>query len=155
MRQLIIPLCIVFSAGACLAWAQAPANPQKRSVPAPQIKLVRSVIPSYPVDAGKEMFNTYCGTCHGEDGRGFGPAAPALTMNVPDLTLLSARNGGNYPKYRVLTALSRQSEFHGQSASDMPDWYPAFASLDRTCPLRSVLRARNISRYVETLQAKK
>lgn len=38
--------------------------------------------------SGKEMFKTYCATCHGEDARGHGPATAALKVAPPDLTLL-------------------------------------------------------------------
>jgi mono/diheme cytochrome c family protein len=35
------------------------------------------VTPTNPA-SGKEMFDTYCAVCHGTDGKGSGPAAPAL-----------------------------------------------------------------------------
>lgn len=99
------------------------------------------------------MYVSYCASCHGEDGTGNGQAAPALNKAVPDLTLLAAHNKGTYPHFQVLTALSKFSESHNSGVhSDMPDWYRAFMSLDRSYPMRADLRAYNISRHVETLQ---
>jgi mono/diheme cytochrome c family protein len=40
---------------------------------------------------GRENFTAYCAVCHGVDGRGNGPAAPAMKVPVPDLTTLAAR----------------------------------------------------------------
>ena len=35
---------------------------------------------------GKQMYSSYCAPCHGVDGRGHGPVAPALKMQATDLT---------------------------------------------------------------------
>ncbi|WP_109484889.1 c-type cytochrome [Occallatibacter savannae] len=116
-----------------------------------KIKMVR--ITPHPVDAGKAMYNSYCASCHGEDGKGYGPATPALSKGAPDLTLLAAHNQGRYPKYKVITALSKFSESHHiGTTSEMPDWYKAFVSLDSTNPIKADLRAISISRHVQTLQ---
>jgi len=155
MRHLTISLCMALSAAACLGGSQAPLTSQAQQTTTPvRLKMVR--ITPLPVDAGREMYSTYCATCHGEDGKGFGPAAPAIESGVPDLTLLAAHNGGIYPKYHVTNALSRFSESHQiGTRSKMPDWYKAFVSLDRTCPARAGVRASYISKYVATLQATK
>ena len=48
-------------------------------------------VPANPTSAGsgKEMFDAYCASCHGVDGKGNGPAAPALKKQPADLTLLA------------------------------------------------------------------
>src|SRR5579863_7414040 len=57
-------------------------------------------IPVSPTSAasGREMFNTYCAACHGKEGRGDGPAAPALKKAPADLTTIAARNNGKFPE---------------------------------------------------------
>lgn len=35
---------------------------------------------------GKELFNTYCTTCHGENGKGDGPLAATLNVKPKNLT---------------------------------------------------------------------
>lgn len=156
MKQLVFPLCFVLSAGVCLGWSQAPipqGSPALTHQPAPPIKIKRVVIPPIPADAGKEMYVSYCASCHGEDGKGTGLAAPALSRPVPNLSLLSAYNAGRYPRYRVFTALSKFGESHQAGTKwEMPDWHKAFVSLNPACPMLADLRARNINDYVESLQ---
>src|ERR1700758_384995 len=53
-----------------------------------------------PVE-GAKIFRYYCAACHGADGRGHGPASVALKDAVPDLTLISQRNGGKFSYQRV------------------------------------------------------
>ena len=152
MKQLTISLCIALSAAACVAWSQTPTKSQTQQ-PAPSVKIKTVPITRLPVDAGKEMYSSYCANCHGEDGTGSGPAAPALSKGVPDLTLLAKQNGGQYPKYKVLTALSKFSESHYVGThSEMPDWHTAFVSLNRSCPYLADERARNISQHIQPLQ---
>ena len=50
---------------------------------------------------GAELFYTYCSTCHGEDATGAGPMTEILNTAPPDLTVLSAANGGDFPRVRV------------------------------------------------------
>ena len=152
MKQFTIPLCVLLSAAACLGWSQTAAKNQTQQ-PAPSVKIKVVPINRLPADAGKEMYSSYCASCHGEDGKGYGPAAPALSKGVPDLTLLAAQNKGQYPKYKVLTALSQFSESHYLGTrAEMPDWHTAFVSLDRSCPFKAHVRAMSISKHIETLQ---
>lgn len=147
-------LCLVLSAGACLGWSQEPSKGQAQRR-TPQMKLKMTRIRSLPVEAGKEMYNSYCAACHGENGKGYGPAWPVLSKGAPDLTVLTLQNQGRFPKYKVTTALSQFGESHQLGTrAEMPDWYKAFVSLDRTCPFRAGVRARSISNYVETLQVR-
>jgi mono/diheme cytochrome c family protein len=57
------------------------------------------------LDPGARLFGLHCAVCHGEDARGNGPMAPALTTMPPDLTRLAARNGGTYPATFVARTL--------------------------------------------------
>jgi mono/diheme cytochrome c family protein len=160
MKHRIILVPLVLSAGACLSWSQASIKSQATAgTPAqsiPQIKLRYTTIKPHPTTAGKEMYVSYCASCHGLDGNGNGPAAPALSRPVPDLSSLSANNHGRYPKYRVLTTLSKHGEPHwAETTSQMPDFHRALVSLDRTCPMLAGVRAQSISKYVETLQVAK
>ena len=55
-------------AGLAVLGAQPNQNTEVKKVPAPHIR----------ADSGARMFKGYCAACHGLDGKGDGPAAPAL-----------------------------------------------------------------------------
>jgi mono/diheme cytochrome c family protein len=53
------------------------------------------------VGTAERDFRLYCSNCHGESGRGDGPKTFGLSGPAPDLTGLSERNGGEFPKERL------------------------------------------------------
>lgn len=55
--------------------------------------------------SGVALFRADCATCHGLSARGEGPMASVLAVEMPDLTLLSARNGGVFPLARVVAVI--------------------------------------------------
>ena len=50
---------------------------------------------------GRDLYGFYCAACHGRDGRGGGPAVPALRTRPADLTTIASRNQGLFPRKRV------------------------------------------------------
>ena len=52
--------------------------------------------------AGKPLYDAYCVACHGASGRGDGVLAADLDVAPADLTLLSQRNGGTFPRDHVM-----------------------------------------------------
>lgn len=69
---------------------------------------------------GRALFDQYCVSCHGAEGRGDGPAAATLD-NVPaDLTRISARNGGSFPMVRVMSVIDGYTR-RGDRSSVMPE----------------------------------
>ncbi|MBV8357584.1 MAG: hypothetical protein JO189_06555, partial [Deltaproteobacteria bacterium] len=57
--------------------------------------------PSGIVTTPQLDFRRYCAQCHGMDGTGDGPVAPALKKKPANLTLLSKNNGGVFPEKEV------------------------------------------------------
>ena len=55
---------------------------------APPPKVVKKSATSISSVAGADTFREYCAVCHGIGGRGNGPAASALKVPPPDLTML-------------------------------------------------------------------
>lgn len=53
------------------------------------------------LQAGKELYDILCATCHDFDGRGDGPMTEFLTVQPTDLTLLQTKNDGVFPTFRV------------------------------------------------------
>jgi mono/diheme cytochrome c family protein len=104
--------------------------------------------------SGKETFLKYCASCHGEDGRGNGPAATALKPPPSDLTTLSKRHEGKYPEGYVsaLVKFGRNLAAHG--SLDMPVWGSRFKELD---PVRDPTGQQHVDEvvaYIRSLQAK-
>jgi mono/diheme cytochrome c family protein len=56
------------------------------------------------VQAGHDLYMTYCWQCHGAYASGNGPMAEMLAIPTPDLTRLAANNNGVFP----LEAVARQ-----------------------------------------------
>jgi mono/diheme cytochrome c family protein len=105
--------------------------------------------------AGRDLFEFYCASCHGRDGKGGGHVASALKVPPPDLTTLAQRNHGTFPAARVEAIIKGDQRLpptaHG--ASDMPVWGPIFRGLDRREAVNAA-RIENIVKYLESLQAK-
>ena len=94
---------------------------------APLFALVACVAPPQ-VEVGRALFAENCVACHGPRGKGDGPAASALSKTPPDLTTLSARNNGVFPRLYVMGVIdgynrrvdphSVMPEFGGQMLND-------------------------------------
>ena len=103
--------------------------------------------------SGRDLFEFYCASCHGRDGNGKGPVAPALRVPPPDLTRIAARNDGVFPKARVealLTGDQNMPPAHG--SSDMPVWGPIFSALDSNDRMNRV-RIANLVEFIASIQA--
>lgn len=110
------------------------------------------------VQAGRDIYMTYCWQCHGPDATGTGPMAEMLAIETPDLTGLAARNGGVFP----LEAVARQID--GRDAvlahgGDMPIFGP-FLDSDKSValqlpsgqPMMTGLPLANVIIYLQSLQ---
>jgi mono/diheme cytochrome c family protein len=75
---------------------------------------------------GSSVYRTYCSVCHGPEAKGDGPLADSLRFLPPDLTLLARKNGGTFPKQRVLRTVDGRNPVKGHGGPDMPVWGDAF-----------------------------
>ncbi len=103
---------------------------------------------------GGEMFKAYCASCHGTDAKGGGPAAQAIKMKVPDLTQLAMKNGGNFPFEHVSQMILGESLVTAHGSKEMPVWGPTFLSMDQRSQATVKMRAKNLTQYIEGVQAK-
>ena len=104
--------------------------------------------------SGKEMFMSYCASCHGKDARGNGPAAASLKSLPADLTGLSKRNGGKYPADKVTSILRGQANLVPHGDQEMPVWGPVFWRMSGGHEEVVQQRIANLNRYLESQQAK-
>ena len=105
--------------------------------------------------AGRDLFEFYCGSCHGRDGKGGGHVAPALKTPPPDLTTLSQRNRGTFPAERVEDVIrgGKPASTPAHGSSEMPVWGPIFKGLDNRNEVNEE-RINNLVKYIESIQAR-
>ena len=104
--------------------------------------------------SGKDMFVSYCASCHGKDAKGDGPAANALKQLPADLTTLAKRNGGKYPSDKVTTILRGQAKLMAHGDQEMPVWGPVFWRMSQGREEQVQMRIANLNHYLESLQEK-
>jgi mono/diheme cytochrome c family protein len=106
------------------------------------------------VASGKKTYMEYCASCHGENGKGPGPAASALKTPPSDLTTLAKRHAGKFPEDYVseIVRLGKPIQAHG--SSDMPVWGPIFNARDKFNEVTVKQRIKNLCAYLTTLQEK-
>jgi hypothetical protein len=88
------------------------------------------------------------------NGKGDGPAAAALKMPPTDLTVLSKNNNGKFPDAHIVAVLQYGAEIPSHGSAEMPVWGPILGKMDKANPELKQIRISNLSRYLETLQAK-
>jgi len=124
--------------------AQQAAKPTVKKVPA-----------TYTSPAsGQEMYVSYCASCHGKDGKGQGPAAPAMKTVPTDLTLLARKNKGTFPSEHFAAILTGKTAVTAHGSQDMPVWGPIFWKLSQGHQAEVQQRVYSLNKYVESLQQK-
>lgn len=106
---------------------------------------------TFSLDPG-EMYRTWCASCHGEKGRGDGPAAAALKTRPADLTQLAKKNGGKFPTERVRSYIEGTATVSAHGSREMPVWGTFFKNMGGE--IGTTYRVISLANYVESLQAK-
>ena len=116
-------------------------------------KVVIPITKTTPVN-GKVMYVNYCAPCHGVDGQGAGPVASELKASPTNLTVLSRNNHGKFPDTHIVTVLQDGSDTPSHGTVEMPVWGPILGKMNVSNPQDRLLRVSNLSRYLESIQAK-
>jgi mono/diheme cytochrome c family protein len=77
-------------------------------------------------DWGKGLYLRLCASCHGESGKGNGPAAVALKTPPADLTQLSKKHGGTFPRAEVMQYIDGERPVSAHGPRQMPVWGQVF-----------------------------
>ena len=110
------------------------------------------VIPSM---YGRDLYEFYCASCHGRDGKGGGPVTPALKTQPPDITKLAIHNGGVFPRARIEAIVTGRADplLAAHGSREMPVWGPIFRGLDRDEAVNRT-RIANILDHLASIQVR-
>jgi mono/diheme cytochrome c family protein len=100
---------------------------------------------------GADLFRFYCSNCHGLDGKGR-PSRSELRVPPADLTTLSRRNNGKFPRERVFDRIKHGDAVpsaHG--TTDMPVWGAIFRAFESSEEMVDA-RLENLLGYLESIQ---
>ena len=137
-------VALLLGIAVCARLSVAAQEKSKANVSAP---------PATPITAGQDTFRAYCASCHGLDGEGDGPAAPALKNKPTDLTQLSKRYGGKFPSAMVESAIQGDQFTLAHGSREMPVWGEAFRTTNRDKALVAI-KVHNLTLYIESIQQK-
>jgi hypothetical protein len=102
---------------------------------------------------GPDLFRAYCAPCHGADGKGGGPVAPALKASLPDLTTIAQRHGGVFPEKRIEAVIAGDEMIIGHGSREMPVWGPIFHQVEYDRDYGNI-RMKNLVNYLKSIQQK-
>jgi hypothetical protein len=105
--------------------------------------------------SGRNDYQTFCSSCHGDSARGDGPFAKSLKKSPADLTQLANRNGGVFPTANILKIVDGSQPVDAHIDPAMPKWGEVFAkSRESEGRENAAARIRTLVTYLETIQAK-
>ena len=109
-------------------------------------------------DLGRGDFMTYCSACHGVSGIGDGTVAEFLTLTAANLTQMSLKNGGIFPRQRAIEVIDGRAQVSVHGERDMPvwgDWFKFEADADGgDAKAEKIVRERidALVTYLESIQ---
>jgi mono/diheme cytochrome c family protein len=119
-----------------------------------QQPVVKQVAPKATASvAGKDLFHQYCAVCHGPDGKGGGPAAPAMKSHPTDLTQISRNNGGKFPEDKILQVLQGDTAVTAHGNQAMPVWGAVFSNMSSNLVMTQS-RMHGLVQYIGEMQTK-
>lgn len=109
----------------------------------------------YVAMSGKELYGRFCASCHGPQAKGDGPVAKSFAVEMPDLTLIARRHGGEFPRERIERIIDGRFILGAHGSRTMPVWGEDLARLEIGNPEaeRSTnLIITRLTDYLESLQ---
>jgi mono/diheme cytochrome c family protein len=106
-------------------------------------------------ERGRREYVRYCASCHGVNGEGAGPVAPALITRPPDLRRLLRRYGTPLDRERLAAAIDGRTSVVAHGEREMPVWGERFDALPPDEDSRERTIAERLSAllaYLQTIQ---
>ena len=115
-----------------------------------------------PVDAadylamsGEQLYKRFCASCHGIEGHGDGPVSQSFAREIPDLTLIARRHGGEFQRDWVEKAIDGRQKIASHGAYTMPVWGEDFSQVgDPDAERATRTMISRLVDYLESLQRK-
>jgi mono/diheme cytochrome c family protein len=128
---------------------------RRSAFPRPVIALLllTAIAPgAFAADAGpgRALYLRLCASCHGVDGRGDGPVAPALGDRPTDLTTIARLNDGTFPALGVATAIDGTKMPRAHGVSEMPVWGDVLTARGSASTARDAIL--ELTDYLRTIQ---
>ena len=104
---------------------------------------------------GADLYRMYCASCHGTTARGDGPLAASMRRTPPNLTEITKRQKGTFPRELIFKIIDGRERVAGHGGPDMPVWGDAFMRTSDNADRNSVqFRIQALVDYLETIQAR-
>ena len=100
---------------------------------------------------GKDLFIRYCAACHGESGKGDGPVGATLKKPPADLTQISQKHGGTFPRAKVRQFIDGERPVPAHGLRQMPIWGKVFREEKPDSEARMRIFALTV--FLESIQA--
>lgn len=102
-------------------------------------------------ERGQKLFEQYCASCHGKDGKGGGPVSASLKTAMPDLTTIEKRDG-KFNQLKVQQIISGEVYVTTHGEKDMPVWGYIFRQ--KGGQSTSVANVYAMASYIKSMQQK-
>jgi mono/diheme cytochrome c family protein len=105
--------------------------------------------------SGAQLYQRFCASCHGDEGHGDGVVAASFSIEVPDLTRLAKRHGGEFPQEQVRKIIDGTRTLPPHGSRDMPVWGYEFRAqaTDQPDPKKAAdAMIDRLTDYVRSLQ---
>lgn len=105
------------------------------------------------IERGKATFRESCAACHGESGRGNGPASSAMKQRPTNLTTL-AREKKAFPASEVQASIKGTSPVVAHGAPGMMVWGALFLADANGNQAKADAQIADLVAFIESIQVK-
>lgn len=124
----------------------------RRAIAASVLALVvAAAAAAHAAESGEVLYRRFCASCHGLEGRGDGPVAPALHERPTDLTRLTTSRSV------LMRQIDGRHAINAHGTAEMPVWGEVFEESLINEPYRrrtALLRVQALADYVAELRTK-
>ena len=110
--------------------------------------------PRVDSQSGAYLFRVFCISCHGETGKGDGPVADLLKRRPGDLTQLTRRAAGVFPRDAVIQKIDGRLPVAAHGGQDMPIWGDTLKVTEGRDERIVRQRIEAIASHLESIQVK-